>query len=383
MKTRGSRKTAILAGVTAAILTTSAAQAVELNYAFGFAPGADVSVAAEEYAAAVEERSGGDVTVRLFPMSLLNLLETGPGLRDGLADIGYVLAPYYAAEYAHYSLVAELNMTLNLSEPTGKESLAYAGAITEYAFTKCPECLEEFERQNQVYMGGATSSLYILLCNKPVANITDLNGKRIRAGSPSFSRFAEHFKAVGIQMSANEVYEGLSQGVIDCAMLSAPELTNYSLLDVVTDVTLGVPGGVYAGAAVGNINLDAWRGLTDDQRAALVWGASLLSADITWNYYSSDARALAAAREKGINIMDADPTLVEELRKFVAADQEVIADIYTKNYNVTRAEEILAEFRPVLERWNGLVQDVETKEQLRDLFWEEIFSKVDPSTHGM
>ncbi|MGR3425633.1 MAG: C4-dicarboxylate TRAP transporter substrate-binding protein [Pseudooceanicola nanhaiensis] len=379
MKINGIQGTALTVFLTASALP---AAADELSYSHGFAPNSAVGKASENFAAAVEEKSGGELTVKIYPMTLMNLLETGPGVRDGLADMGYVLAPYYAAEYPHYSLLHELTMSVNLRDMTGTESLAYAGAITEYTFHECADCRADFAEQNQVYLSGATSSIYSLLCNKPVVTEEDMRNKKIRAGSPSFSRFAEHFGATGIQMAANEVFEGLSQGVLDCAMLSAPELTTYSLKDVVTDVTLGVPGGIYAGAAVGNINRDSWQGLTDEERGWLLWGANVLSADISWNYYEQEAQNLEMAREMGINVHDASPEFREKIREYVRGDLEGVAEIFQTQYGVEDASAMIEDFMPFLERWYGLVEGVDSREALRELFWTEIYAKVDPATYG-
>lgn len=371
--------------VTALAVTalTSPGWATEVSYSHGFGVNSAVGTAAENFAEAVQERSGGEMSVRIFPMTLMNLLETGPGIRDGLADMGYVLAPYYAAEYPHYSLLHELTMSVNLREMTGKESLAYAGAITEYTFHECDDCREDFAEQNQVYLSGATSSIYSLLCNKPVVTEADMENKKIRAGSPSFSRFAENFGATGIQMPANEVFEGLSQGVLDCAMLSAPELTTYSLKDVVTDITLGVPGGIYAGAAVGNMNIDSWQSLTDEERGWMLWGAKVLSADISWNYHIQEEENLAMAREMGINVHEASAEFRENIRGYVREDMENVASIFEAQYGVENASAMIADFMPFLERWYGLVEDVETREDFRALMWDEIYSRVDPASYGM
>lgn len=364
-------------------LAATSLAAEQVTYSHGFTTESAVGQASQNFADVVEEHSEGDLTVRIFPMTLLSLLETGPGIRDGLADMGYVLAPYYAAEYPHYSLLHELTMSVNLREMMGKESLAYAGAITEYTFHECDECHADFAAQNQVYLSGATSSIYSLLCTTPVVTPEDMRNKKIRAGSPSFSRFAEHFGATGIQMPANEVFEGLSQGVLDCAMLSAPELTTYSLKEVVSDVTLGVPGGIYAGAAVGNMNMDSWRGLTDEQRASMLRGANVLSADISWNYHEQEEENLTMARERGIEVHEASDTFREEIRAYVREDLKHVAEVFVSQYGVSDAQAMIDDFMPVLERWYGLVEDVETREDLRTLFWDKIYSRVDATSYAL
>jgi len=373
----------LTAGLTALMLTAAPAAAERLSYAFGFQMNSAVGEAAAAYEREVAERAGGDLSVRLFPATLLSLRETGPGLRDGLADVGYVLAPWYPAEYPHYTLLHELTMSMNLRDLTGKETLAYAGAVLEYTMFHCPECLADIQAQNQVYLSAATSSMYALLCTTPVATAEQLRGKRLRAGSPSFSRFADHFGAIGVQMAANEVFEALNQGVIDCAMLSAPELTTFSLIDVVTDFTIGVPGGLYAGAMVGNMNRDAWMRLSTEQRMHALWGANVLSADISWNYYAQDTENLDLARERGINIHTADAAMTAQIRAFVEADIADIAELFRNDFGVQRSSEIIEEFLASLERWYALVEPVESVEELRALFWDQVYARVDVTTHGL
>ncbi|GAA6150231.1 TRAP transporter substrate-binding protein [Pseudooceanicola nitratireducens] len=359
-------------------------QAEQLNYAYGFPAGSSVDVAAKTFAETVAEASGGDLTVRNFPLSLLSLAETTSGLRDGLADIGFVLAIYNAAEFPTYSLLSDLNMSLNLAEtPTGKEHMAYAGAITEYAMTKCPECTQEFTRQNQLYMGGGASPIYVLVCTTPVASMEDLKGKRVRTGGPGYVRFVEHFGAISVQLPANENYEALGQGLIDCATQSMPELTNYNLWDVVTHVTVGAPGGLFAGAAPANINLDTWRGLDEAQRKAMIQGASVLIADGFWGYHELDTINRARAAEEGIELVQIDDAFRQEVRAFSEADMKGISKIYQETFGVSRSDEIIAEFNEVLDRWQGLVAEVNTVEQLRGLLWDEIYSKIDPATYGL
>lgn len=359
-------------------------QAEQLNYAYGFPTGSAVDAAAKSFAQTVEEASGGDLTIRNFPMSLLSLAETTAGVRDGLADIGFVLAIYNAAEFPTYSLLADLNMSLNLNESrSGKDDMAYAGAITEYALTKCPECTQEFTRQNQLYMGGGASPVYVLACTTPIRTMEDIKGKRVRTGGPGYVRFVEHFGAISVQLPANENYEALGQGLIDCATQSMPEMTNYNLWDVVTHVTYGAPGGLFAGAALANINLDTWRGLSVPQRKAMIRGASVMVADGYWGYHELDKLNRASTGEKGIEVIEIDDAFREEVRAFSAADMAGISKIYQDTFGVARSDEIIAEFNEVLARWQGLVTEVETIEQLRALLWDEVYSKIDPETYGL
>src|SRR5690554_3429151 len=225
----------------AAVLSTallSQAQATEMRYATGYPPNSIGSVAAERYAEAVSEHSGGELTAKVFPMTLLNFMEMSDGLRDGLADAGAVLLTYASTEYPRANLVGEASMLLELTDlEQHRAGMAFGGAMAEYMFNHCESCLDEFTAQNQVYAGGGASTRYMLLCNKPVTTVDDLQGKRLRHGGANWSRWAEAMGASPISMSVNEVYEGISQGVLDCTIQSSPELTIFKMLEVVSHIT--------------------------------------------------------------------------------------------------------------------------------------------------
>ncbi|MFL1405160.1 C4-dicarboxylate TRAP transporter substrate-binding protein [Marinobacter sp. M1N3S26] len=368
----------------AALATT--AHAETLSYALGYPPGSDSAKAAQNYADRVEEFSGGSLTVKVYPLSLLNFAETSAGVRDGMADIGYLLSPYFPSEYPHTNLLAEAAMQLQLfgKEIQGKEGPAYIGALAEYIFFQCEECLEDFHAQNQVITGIASSSNYMLNCSEPVTSQEDLEGKRLRSSGSQWSRWAERFGASPVTLSGNEAYEALDQGVVDCVVISAPDLENLGIIEATTDITTDVPGGVFAGAEITNTNRDRWQSLTDEQRKAMLHAGAYISAEIPWVYHQREAEVLKRAREElGIELHTASEDLAATTREFVREDMEVIAQYYAKTYGVENGAEMLEEFRPVLEKWVDLVKDVDSQEELAELYWEEVFSRVDPSTHGM
>ena len=83
-----------------------------------------------------------------------------------------------------------------------------------------------------------------------------------------------------MRLQVSEAYEGPDQGIIECAKLSAPKPTNYTLHEVVTDSTLAVPGGAFAGVSSANVNADRCKAMNDAGREALLWGGRHMTADI-------------------------------------------------------------------------------------------------------
>jgi TRAP-type C4-dicarboxylate transport system substrate-binding protein len=64
-----------------------AANAAELTFAGGWPPNSGPTGALESFATAVGELSNGEVSVRVFPLSLLSFAEANAGVRDGIADM--------------------------------------------------------------------------------------------------------------------------------------------------------------------------------------------------------------------------------------------------------------------------------------------------------
>lgn len=359
-------------------------EAKPLKYAIGHPPSSFIVQAGEKYAEALEQYSDGELSVKIYALSLLNMAETSAGLRDGMTDIGFVLTPYFPAEYPHNNILTESSMLLRLlgDKVVGKEGLAFMGALAEFTFMHCPECHEEFKAQNQVYTGHTGGSSYGLLCNKPVRTEAELKGKRMRAGAANWSRWAKHMDTNPISMTGNEMYEALSQGVVDCIILSAPEIHNFGLMDVITDITMAVPGGIFTTAGT-NVNADVWQKLSADQRRMMLRAASVMAAQGPWIYHQKEQEILDLAKEKGVNFHDADPELIAKSERFIEQDMQTMADYYAKNHNVKNGEEMMATFRPILEKWADLIQDIGSPEALADLYWEEVYSKVDVNKLGM
>lgn len=368
-----------LVGATAA----GTAQAKEFKYAIGQPPGSYNVDMGQRYAERVKKYTNGRHTVRVFPMTLLNMAETSAGLRDGIADIGFLLTPYFPAEYPHTNLISEASMMLRLmgDEVRGKEASAFVGAISEFVFFHCPECHQEYAKQNSVYTGHIGGSSYGLICTKPIRNEADLKGKRLRAGAANWSRWATAVGATPITMSANEMREALAQGVVDCAILSTPEIHNFGLTDTVTHITMDVPGGIFTTAGF-NMNANAWRSLSTEDRRAFLRASAEGGAYTPWIYEQKENEALESARKRGVRMHDADPALIKKTQAFIEQDMETIAKYFGDRHGVKRGSEMIATFRPILQKWVKLVQPVKSVDQLGELYWNEIYSKVDVNKLG-
>lgn len=371
--------------VTAALaLGASSVAAKQLRFAVGFPAGADAVIAAESYGDLVSSLSEKDLRVRVFPLSLLNFAETSAGVRDGMADIGYLLTPYFPAEYPRMNMLAEASMLSVLEDISDdRVAFAYTGAMLEYIALNCDECRDEFLAQNHVFTGTAGSPPYALQCTKKITTLEDMNGIRVRVGGAQWARWAQALGATPVTMPASDALEALGQGVVECVAISTPDLTNLGLIEEVTHITADVPGGLFAGTAVANFNRDTWTGLTTEQRAVLLKAAASLSAEAAYNYSSRQDAVLEEVRKRGGQVWSAEASLADATRNFVRGDIQTIKSYYAERHGVTRSDEIVEGFRQLLEKWNTLTGEIQTVDELAEIYWTEVLSKLDPATYGM
>ncbi|UWQ21792.1 C4-dicarboxylate TRAP transporter substrate-binding protein [Jannaschia sp. W003] len=374
---RGTGAALGLAVLAATAATTTAAEAREVKIVVGVPPGSGAHYGVDAFAADLAERTGGELEVKVFPPSLLDLVQTFGGIRDGIVDGGYLVLNYFPSELPEAMLPIEMAML-------GQNPYAMAGAMSEYILT-CEACVAERMANNQVPLGNASTGAYAIIGTAPMTTEEELAGKKIRAASGAWSRWAEAMGAVGVSLPGNEIFEAVSQGTIDGAFNAPSELTSIRLIDVATDVTVNMPGGTVHGLDVMSVNRDFWRSLTDEERRAYMDAAALGNAATTWKFASDVAENLAMAEEQGIALHEASPEMLAKSDAAIEADLANIVAIATDTHGLKDAESKIARFRELVAKYEGLLPlDREwTPEEIAEVYRAEIFSKLDPATYGM
>ncbi len=358
-----------------------AGNAQSLTFAGGWPPGSSPTKMLEEYAKAIEENTGGDVTMRVFPLSLLSFAEVNAGVRDGIADAAANLTAYFPAEFPNLNMLSEFSELVELEEFVGElSSTAFAGAITEYVMLNCPECLTEVSAQNQVYLGSGSTTSYVLQCMVPLTSAADLEGKRIRAAGAYWARWAETVGAVPVSMSINETLEGLNQGVVDCTASNTADFVNFGFIDVVKHLYVGLPGAQFN--IPFTMNQEAWNSLSDESKQQVLRANAKLMADITWVYIEEGRAGKKRAPDLGIEYTDAADDLIQLNREFIESDKEAIASIYKERFGIETGAAASEALNELLVKWTDLTKGVEGGEALATLYYDEIFSKLDVGSYG-
>jgi TRAP-type C4-dicarboxylate transport system substrate-binding protein len=260
-----------------------------------------------------------------------------------------------------------------------------SAAVAEYVLLNCPDCVAEYAAQNQLFLSGGASTEYSMVCKEPITSLDDFKGLSIRSGAGVFGRWTEHLGGTKVSIPGSEMYEALAQGVVDCTLSGYADVTSFQLMDVAKNVVFNVPGGVFAGTASMNVNLDLWRGMSPQERKAMLEAGSLMGAATAVIYTNQGAISEAQIREAGASIIPAPADIEAATNDFIAGDLAVIEQQFTELYGVENAADKIRLMTGLIDKWKGLVDtiDVTSVEAFRGLLVSEIYSKIDPEVYGM
>lgn len=332
------------------------------------------------FAERVKERTNGALTFDVFlGGALLGGNASLTGTADGVAQVAYHAGTYTPAALPVTNLLSEMAF---LSE----NFYALAAAKTVMGFTH-PLMLEEYKSQGTVFGGGYGTPIYYLICNKPIQSLADVRGKRLRMPGGIWDRWATAMQAVSVNVPSSEIYTGLDRGTLDCGVNPLDSLLSRSYWDVAKHVPM-VPLGSYYSGPMWAYNISFWQGLTDEQRAILLEeaGAAFIRSAIMYLNNTEEAQRLGAS-EHGMNFQDPDPELMAAHQRFVEEDAAGLVKMGQEQYGLTEEQtvELLETFQALVAEWEQKLEGVDwkDKETLTRLFVEDIYKKVDPSTHGM
>ncbi|WP_116133307.1 C4-dicarboxylate TRAP transporter substrate-binding protein [Tropicimonas sp. IMCC34043] len=318
----------------------------------------------------LQEFTDGRWDLQDTPSGLVAPNEMSAGLRDGVTEMGTLLMPYFPAEFPDAALPSELSIL-------GSNNLVISAAVTDYVAT-CAECQAEFARNGQVYLGTDATPPYNLLTTKPVRSVADLKGMRIRTGSPLYAGFVAAMGGEATQIPSSELFESLSQGVIDGTFSGNHEIIANRLGDVVNYVT-EIEEGVFNGAADGGVSQLLWFRMSPEDRAAL---ARATQYGITKGLYAFLRDANAARDVEGIEFIEMDETLAAAKAAYNEERLAAAAGILSDR-GVADAQAKIDRYIALIEKWEGLISEDMTYEQVSELRYDEIFAKLDMSAYGL
>lgn len=251
-------KKSLLSTLLAGGLLTTAAQAEDTLKLAHFVPPAHVLTSAIiEPLKGVEDASGGDLMIDVYPGGELGAgpMEQYVRALQGVADITWGLAGYTSSQFER-SMIVEMPGAI----PEGMTGY-------DMLWNAYDEHLErEFPGTHPLALWVSEPNVFIMK-DHVIRTPADLDGLKMRVSGSMAADLIAQYGATPVQMPAGEMYNALQTGLIDGIVTGASAITDFKLDEVANSYTIGAPMGHIMFYLV--MNQDSYDDLSDEQRAVL------------------------------------------------------------------------------------------------------------------
>src|SRR5712691_8069498 len=262
------------------------------------------AVVLQGWANEAEKATNGRVKFQMLPKHPSAPPGTFDAVREGLVDLSYVTASYTPARHV-MPLMPEL--------PGGGDtalvnSVAYSRIHWKY-FDKVGEY------KGVKLLGVFTHGPGQMFTKRPIANINDVQGLKIRTGGGVAEAVAKALGTSAFVKPAPESYELLQSGVADGVFFPMESIVSFKLDTVLEQATL-FPGGMYSSAFGFFMNEDKWNKIPKEDQAIIekLSGEHIARlAGASWD--EADKKGMEALKKSGVKIVNANPAFVAEVQK--------------------------------------------------------------------
>lgn len=252
----------------------------------------------------ISQATDGRVTLRILPKPVTNPAGHFDAVRDGLVDISFVSHAYYPGRF----------------QLTKFAVMPFSGNTAESRSVAAWDTYEKYLLKANEHKGVQLLGMYahgpgmVFTADKPVPNIDAFKGLKIRVGGGMAADVAKAVGATTIAKPAPESYELLSTGVVDGVFFPAESLVSFKLDTIIKYVTT-FPGGLYSDTHAVIMNEDAFKKLSEQDRAAVLKlsGKHLATlAGRAWDKHDAVSNKLLAGGS--IKVTKADDAFIQAVR---------------------------------------------------------------------
>lgn len=266
----------------------------------------------QPWADEVAQVTDGRVTVRILPSPLGPPPAAFDLAVDGIADITYGLHSFSKDDRFLRSEIGQFSFLGNTAEKT---SAAYWNVYSG-----------DLDAQGE-HQGAHLLSLWVhgpgMFHNnaRKIETPDDFNGLKIRVPGGYIAELVEELGATTQFMGPGEVFEKLSNHVIDGVTFPMEALKSFNLAPHLTH-TLKVDGGLYNTSWFLVMNEEKWDQLSEADQAAIqgISGAALAArAGMVWD--KADQAGVEAAAAANVAMDDASPEVLAKIQAIAAAKE--------------------------------------------------------------
>ncbi len=295
------------------------------------------AVVLQGWANEAEKITNGRVKFQMLPKHPSAPPGTFDAVREGLVDLSYVTASYTPARH----------IMPMLPELPGAGDTALVNSVA-YSRIHWKHLHKVGEYKGVKLLGVFTHGPGQMFTKRPVHNINDVQGLKIRTGGGVAEAVAKALGTSAFVKPAPESYELLKSGVADGVFFPMESIISFKLDTVLEQATL-FPGGMYSSAFGFFMNEEKWNKLPkQDQDALDKISGEWIARHAGQSWDEADKKGLEVLKKSGVRIVSADPAFVAEVKKRSAS---IIEDwIQKASAKGVDGAKILAEFREELKK---------------------------------
>lgn len=236
--------------VSVTVTAPSQAKTIKLNYSIFFPASHVQCQAGMEWAKTINEKSGGQVDITVFPGGTLTPApQTYDSVVKGIADIGMSCFAYTRGRFPVMEAA-----DLPLGYPDG---MTASKVVNEFYTAVQPKELADVK---VLYLHAHGPGL--LHTQKPVTTLAGLKGMKIRSTGLS-AKIVEALDGVPVAMSQGDTYESLKKGVVEGTFGPMEVLKGWRQGEVIKSTTECTSIG-YTTTMYVVMNLKKWNSLPED-----------------------------------------------------------------------------------------------------------------------
>lgn len=298
-------------------------------------------------------------------------------IADGLADVSGHFAQYTPSDLPVSNAVEELGMTFF-------DPRVIIAAATEFNIVD-PDLSAEWAQHGVVFGSSYATNHYKLICNRPVTNLEEFKGAKLRLPGRAPAEWANSAGAVTVAFNTNEQYGALDKGALTCTTTTAADAYVRKLYEVAEHIT-DLPITLFWAGLGHGYNKEVWSELTVDQRrAALYADADAMVALIVDGTLLEEKEARTKLEAKGVTFHQPAADLSESIAAYRKAQPDNAVPIIKEKFGIEDPNALLGRFQATVSKWEALLKDVpvEDKDTFAALIRENIYDKVDLKTYGL
>lgn len=235
---------------------SATAQTIDLKFAHFMSPKhVQHRMSFDPFCKKVEELSGGQVKIKLFPGGALGGPKQLPdSVQSGVTDIAFIIPPYTTGRFPHISVI---DLPFLCDSAVHGTKVIYA--LWDNYISK------DFKDYKVLWLYCAGTGQFMSV-EKPMKMVKDIKGLKMRAPTAYMSKAFKLLGANPIGMPISKLTVSLQKKVIDGMLTPYSAVQDFRLYDLLGHIT---EANVYVTPMAVVMNKDKWNSLPDAAKAAI------------------------------------------------------------------------------------------------------------------